>query len=49
MIKKPCFNHIVQTESEGFNCLECVFPYWSSTALTESFELLALTKYDSIQ
>ena len=30
------------------NCKNCVFPYWSSPALTESMEMLALAKFKSV-
>jgi hypothetical protein len=30
------------------NCPGCTFPFWSSNALTNAMELLALTKYDEV-
>jgi hypothetical protein len=42
-----CFNKTFPEKRVGqsLNCDDCVFPYWSSPALTDSVRLLALSKY----
>ena len=43
-----CFGRTVQKEDPTSNCDSCIFPYWSSPSLTQSFEMLALSKFEAI-
>jgi hypothetical protein len=44
-----CFGEPVALDllEADLNCKECVFPYWSSPALTDALTLLALAKYEA--
>jgi hypothetical protein len=43
-MKQKCFGRYVPVEFKGYNCDGCIFPYWSSPALTAGTTLLALSK-----
>lgn len=47
--EQRCFGQPVPIEqaSQSLNCEGCVYPYWSSPALTNSMTLLALAKYQA--
>lgn len=48
---QKCFGKSVPKNlfSYGLNCKGCVFPYWSSPALTNAMELLALAKAQALE
>ena len=51
LLNQRCFGKSVPLDviHLDLNCRDCVFPYWSSPALTLAMELLALSKFHAIR